>query len=109
MNVNVLTAEELKHFQKELIEEIKVVFALHEKSPELIKSRDLCKMLGISAGNLQNMRKTGKIEFIQIGRKITYELKHILDLIEKNKRNKGMHCILYFFLSSFVDIGFFGI
>ena len=87
MNLNLLTVEDLKNFQKEFIEEIKKLFAPHEKANKLIKSRDVCRMLSMSPGTLQKMRDNGEIEFIQIRNKVLYEVRHILELIEKNKRN----------------------
>ena len=109
MICNLVTLEDFERLQKETIEEMKKLLAAQEKAPKLIKSRDVCKMLGMSPGTLQNMRNSGEIEFIKFRNKISYEVKHVLNLIEKNKQNKGMSCLIYCVLIPYVDMDQLGL
>ena len=99
MTLNIVTFEDLDRLRKELVEEIKKLLVIHEKAPRLIKGRAVCKMLNMSPGKLKAMRDKKKIEYVVLGHAILYEFKHILDLIEKNKKNKGLHCFIYGLLS----------
>ena len=104
MNVNVPTVEDLNRLHKQLLEDIAKLFAAQEKTPRFLTGREVCKMLHRSAGQLKKMRDNGEIEFIKTGKKYLYELKHILELIEKNKRNKGLMCVIFYLLSAYLDV-----
>jgi hypothetical protein len=63
----------------------------------------------MSPGTLQKMRDKGEIEFIQIGNKVLYEVRHILELIEKIRGIRDCFAYCFASLSSCVDLGFLGI
>lgn len=104
MNVNVPTIEDLNRLHKQLFDDLVKLFAAQEKTPKFLTGREVCKMLHLSVGKLKRMRDSGEIEFISTGKKYLYELKHILEIIERNKKNKGLMCVLYFLLSAYLDV-----
>ena len=104
MNVNVPTIEDLNRLHKQLLEDIAKLFAAQEKTPKLLTGREVSKMLRLSPGKLKRMRDNAEIEFIKTGKKYLYELKHILEIIERNKRNSGLMCVLYCLASPYLDL-----
>jgi len=104
MNVNVPTIEDLNRLHKQLLEDIAKLFAAQVKTPKLLTGNEVCKMLRLSPGKLQGMRDRGEIEFIESGKKYLYELSHILAIIERKKRNKGLMCVLYCLASPYLDL-----
>lgn len=104
MNLNVPTVEDLNRLFKQLLKDLVRLSLAHEKHPRLLTGGEVCKMLRISVGKLKQMRDRGNIEFIDTGKKYLYELKHILEIIEKNKRNKGLILLLYCLLSPYLDV-----
>ena len=102
MSVNVITQEDFDLFKKEFMEEFKNKVVeelknfLNEKQTRLLqetkkqkflKSYQVEKMLGISAGTLQNLRINGTIPFSKVGGTILFEENEILQLIKDNKFN----------------------
>ncbi len=104
MNLNVPTVEDLHRLYKQLLHDLQKIFAAQQKIPKLLTGREVCKMLHLSVGKLKKMRDRGDIEFIDSGKKYLYELEHILEIIERNKRNKGLMLVLYCLLSSYMDV-----
>ena len=87
MAVEIITKEDLQSFKAELLEELKSLIAepaAHRK--EWLKSDDVRKMLGISAGSLQNLRVNGILPFTKMGGTIYYEYADVLRVLEENKR-----------------------
>jgi len=99
MQFNLLTNEELQHFKKEFLEEIKKILTSHDVMPRLIKSKDVCKILHLSPGKLQQLRDAGDIEFIEMGNKYLYDLRHIQSIIATRTRKRGAGCIVYSILA----------
>ena len=71
MKVELITREDLEVFKKDILEEIRRN-RLHprktEQEPkEWLKSYEVRKLLGISAGTLQNLRLNGTLPFTKIG------------------------------------------
>ena len=95
MKLNLLTGEEFEHFKKELFDEIKKNLASQDLTPQLVTSKQVCKILHVSPGKLQRMRNRGKIEFIDMGNKYLYDIKHILSIVAVNTKRKGGACIIY--------------
>lgn len=106
MATNIITQEDLEIFKDEffqqlnnefksnLLEELKAVLDLKEKNMFLemegkrfLKSYQVERMLGISAGTLQNLRINKTLPFSKIGGTIFYEMDDIQRLIKDNKRN----------------------
>ena len=69
MNVDLITREDLERFKKELLEEIRRYQQYPRKQGQEVrvwlKSYEVRKLLGISAGTLQNLRLNGTLSVVQ--------------------------------------------
>jgi len=88
MNIDLVTKDDLERFKKELLEEIRR-FAVHphnldKASKTWLKSLEVRKLLGISAGTLQNLRVNGTLPYTKIGGLMYYKYEDILTLMDKN-------------------------
>ena len=87
MAVEIITKEDLQHFKKELVAEIKEALkAQPNQGKKYLQSPDVRKLLGISPGTLQHLRVTGQLPFTKIGGKIFYEMEDIEGMMEGNKK-----------------------
>lgn len=88
MNVEFITKDDLEQFKKELFEEIRNLAGCHQKSGEVsktwLKSFEVRKLLGISAGTLQNLRVNGTLPYTKIGGLMYYKHDDILRLMDGN-------------------------
>lgn len=86
MNVELITRGDLDQLKKELIEEIRKNNPhprKHGDEPRAwLKSYEVRKLLGISAGTLQNLRVNGTLPFTKIGGLMYYKYGDIQKLME---------------------------
>lgn len=80
-----LTLGDLEDFKNELMDQLKVLFKEGRQMPTKtwLRSSELKKMLGISAGTLQTLRVKGQIEYTKIGSIFFYSA----DAIEQTFQN----------------------
>lgn len=83
-NYNIVTTEDLERLKSELIHEIRALKS-DTKSAKYLKSKEVRKLLGISAGKLQSMRDSKILPFTPIGGVFYYNEKDVYDLLEQNK------------------------
>ncbi|MGO1245699.1 MAG: helix-turn-helix domain-containing protein [Sphingobacterium sp.] len=86
MNVELITRDDLERFKKELFEEIRK-HSPHPRRQEhepraWLKSYEVRKLLGISAGTLQNLRVNGTLPYKKIGGLMYYKYEDIQRLME---------------------------
>lgn len=84
MNVDLVTKEDFEQFKKELFEEIRKFQHSPlqiEETKTWLKSNEVCKLLGISVGTLQNLRLNGTLPFSKIGGLLYYRYEEILKLM----------------------------
>ena len=87
MPLQLITLKDLEDFKTELLAEIKRLLLLkEEKSLEkkLLKTKDVCRILRLSAGTLQNLRKNEILYSIKVGGTLYYNYEDI----EKILRNR---------------------
>ena len=86
MNVELITRDDLEKFKKELFEEIRKNSPhprKHGHEPRAwLKSYEVRKLLGISAGTLQNLRVNGTLPYTKIGGLMYYKYEDIQKLME---------------------------
>jgi hypothetical protein len=85
MPLELLTIKDLQEFKSELITELKKML-IHQESNEpqkLLKSREVCKMLRVSPGTLQNLRRNNTVGFLKIGGILYYRFEDIERLINR--------------------------
>ncbi len=85
MKVELITKEDLENFKKELFEEIrKNRFQLkntNQAQKQWLKSYEVRKLLGISAGTLQNLRINVTLPYTKIGGLMYYRYEDIRNLM----------------------------
>jgi len=87
MNVELITKDDLERFKNELLEEIRRLAIYSQKADEAkawLKSFEVRKLLGISAGTLQNLRVNGTLPYTKIGGLMYYKYEEILKLMDGN-------------------------
>ena len=87
MPLELLTIEDLHQFRGEMILEFKKMLSRKDNvdSKKLLKSREVRKLLRISTGTLQNLRRNETLRFTKVGGTIYYEYKDIERLVSRGK------------------------
>jgi hypothetical protein len=93
MNIEIVTSEDLQEFKKEIIASIRDLISVQPVTAKTEKDRwmrsaEVRKLFGISAGTLQNMRLNGSLPFSKIGTTILYDRTKILNTLEANSSHK---------------------
>jgi len=84
-----VTKEDLRQFGLLLINQIRSIFEneltqdKEELSPQWLKSRAVRKLLDISAGSLQNLRITGKVQFRKVLGSYYYNKADLMRMFDK--------------------------
>ena len=88
MPLELLTVKDLQEFKTELLRELKSLLFLRETSIEkgLLKTKDVCRILRLTPGTLQNLRKNETIFYKKIGGTIYYRHEDIAELLKRGKR-----------------------
>jgi len=85
MNVELITRDDIDQLKKELIEEIRKSNPhprrQNDEPRAWLKSYEVRKLLGISAGTLQNLRVNGTLPFTKIGGLMYYKFEDIQKLM----------------------------
>lgn len=96
MEISIVTLDDLQAFKSEILDQLaKVKSEILENmtvQPQvqevaLLKSYQVQKLLGISAGTLQTLRVNGTIPYSKVGGVIFYDKQDIMKILEENKRN----------------------
>ena len=89
MEKNEISVEEFIQLKNELLqklEEIKGLKPYHDL--KWIRTKEVCKILGLSNSSVQNLRNTGDLPFTKVRGSIFYKLEDVKNLLEENyKRN----------------------
>lgn len=83
MQIEIITKQDLNDFKKDLLNEVKELFSNGTiLQSEYLKSWEVCKLLKISPGTLQTLRRTKKIPFKKIGGSIFYCKRDIFSMLK---------------------------
>lgn len=86
MKVELITKDDLESFKNELFEEIRRnkfnTRKTEQTQKEWLKSYEVRKLLGISAGTLQNLRLNGTLPYKKIGGLMYYRYDDIRKLMD---------------------------
>jgi len=88
--VEIVTKDDLLHFKQELLREVETLLIRYSQ-PETkrwLKTNEVRKLLGLSAGTLQTMRNNGTLSFSLIGNLAFYDYNEVIALLEKTKQNR---------------------
>lgn len=82
-----VTIGDLEQFKAELITEIRRLNKAGSNLPDKkwLKTREVRKLLAVSPGKLQTMRKSGVLAYMRIGGSLYYDQEDINKMFEKNK------------------------
>jgi hypothetical protein len=70
MSLEVVTKDDLQTFRSQLLNDLKELFSKEKnekRAKAWLRSKEVRKLLNISAGTLQNLRITGKLQSLKIG------------------------------------------
>ncbi len=86
MAIEIITKEDLQTFKIDLLKDIKEVLESSGKleQKKWLKSPEVRKLLGISAGTLQNLRINGTLPFSKISSLFYYPYDDIMKILERN-------------------------
>jgi hypothetical protein len=88
MAIHVITPEDLKSFKEEILAEVRAIIQKH--SPALykkwLKSEEVRKLLKVSAGTLQTLRRNGTLKYSKVGGILYYDQEHVHELFLKAGR-----------------------
>ncbi|HRE68584.1 MAG TPA: helix-turn-helix domain-containing protein [Cyclobacteriaceae bacterium] len=81
-----ITLGDLHDFHSSLLSEIKLLLKSNgtASAKQWLRSAEVRKMLGVSAGTLQNLRINGTLTFTRIGGIVFYKHEDIIKVLEKN-------------------------
>lgn len=85
MLIEFVTKEEFTSFKEEIISELRNIFSTQPNTKKWLKSNEVRKMLGISAGTLQTLRTNGTLPYTKMGGTMYYELKDVESILINNK------------------------
>jgi len=85
MSVEILTRDDLRAFKSELLVDIQnLITEKTTHTKKWLRTKEVLKLLKISASTLQNYRINGNLKFTRIGRTLYYSLQDIEELFNKN-------------------------
>lgn len=90
MAVEIITKEDLQLFRVQLLNDLKELMAAEKQDKKLkpwLRSKEVRKILDISAGTLLNLRVTGKIRSSKVGNLHYYKQEDIEKLLNSNSGN----------------------
>jgi len=84
MSVEIITKEDLQHFRRQLLEDLRQLLSRRQpQAPKLVlKSAEVRKLLKISPATLQTLRINGTLPFTKIGGTIYYRSEDIERLLD---------------------------
>ena len=95
MAVNIVTTDDLKKFKEDLFIELRQILGKQSKQDttkqrEWLRTKEVCRMIGVSLSKLQYMRDNGEIKYTRIGGTIFYNLDEINKLLSSGYENKTL-------------------
>ena len=90
--MEIITKEEFNQFVEKLFKKINVLeekLVQKNNNEQILRSKDVQKMLGVSSGTLQNLRVNGTLPYSKIGGTILYNLSDILKVIKGEEALKS--------------------
>ena len=88
MNLNIATKEDIMELKKEFMAELKELKQTqNNRNKKYLRSAEVRKMFGVSAGTLQNMRVNGTLPYSKVGTTILYDLDRIIEIFNENSVN----------------------
>ena len=77
MKLDLITSADLEIFKTELIAEIRNLNSNRNESKQWLRTADVMKMLGLSAGSVQSLRMTSKLPYTKVNGTLFYKREDI--------------------------------
>ncbi len=88
MNATDLTTkQDLINLRQDLVKEFTNLLKIKPQENNWLKSSDVRKMLGISAGTLQTLRINGSLPYTKLNGTLYYSYDDVVAALNKNKTN----------------------
>ncbi|GGC42373.1 transcriptional regulator [Parapedobacter defluvii] len=87
--VEFVTKEDLEQFKRELFAELCRPMYRPQKpkeQKEWLKSYEVRKLLGISPGTLQSLRRKGTLRFSKVGGLMFYRYEDVIEMMNQSKK-----------------------
>lgn len=96
MAINILTTDDLNKFKEDLFIELRQIIGKQTKQDttkqrEWLRTKEVCRMIGVSLSKLQYMRDNGEIKHTRIGGTIFYNLDEINKLLSSGYESKKLN------------------
>lgn len=86
MSIEIMTKSDLMDFKSDLFKELKAFLAPEKPiDKKWLRSNEVRKLLGISAGTLQTLRNNGTLSFTKIGGTMYYSMDGINRVMKFSK------------------------
>lgn len=83
MSIEIMTKSDLMDFKSDLFRELKAFLAPEKPADKKwLRSNEVRKLLGISAGTLQTLRNNGTLSFTKIGGTMYYSMEEINKVLQ---------------------------
>ena len=91
MATTIITPDDLENFRKRLLEDIQNLPVKRDatKSERWLRSDEVVKLLKLSLGTLQHLRRTGALPYTKIGNVVYYDVEDIEKMMLKSKKVDG--------------------
>ena len=88
----IITTEDLLSFKADLIDEFRTICKEIQDygGKKWLRSRDVCRKLGVSSGTLQHFRLNGSLPFTKVGGVIFYGKEDIDKMIESSRMDNAI-------------------
>lgn len=85
MNLDIVTTADIEKLKNDLLASIEVMLNKRSEPPKKwLRSGEMKKLFGLSAGTLQTCRINGTLKYSKIGGIFYYDYDHVLKLLEEN-------------------------
>jgi hypothetical protein len=91
MATTIITPDDLENFRKKLLEDIQNLPPKKDvpRTDRWLRSDEVLKLLKISLGTLQHLRRTGILPYTKIGNVVYYDVDDIEKMMLKSKKVDG--------------------
>lgn len=84
------TKQDLINLKQDLVKEFTTLLKIKPQEQQFLKSADVRKMLGLSAGTLQTLRINGSLPYTKLNGTLYYSYDEVIEALNKNKTNKDI-------------------
>ena len=82
MQIEIVTKQDLEYFRQQLLQDLSLFLGKQQQTnPEYLRSKEVRKLLNISAGSLVNLRVKGLLQPVKIAGIYYYKLEEIHALL----------------------------